>query len=405
MRSALTAWLGAALLFPALALPQEAPLSLPDALGLAGERAAAVIAATGRVEEARAHLLPAARRFRENPVVELTGGRRQAGETYADLEVAVSQGFEPASRRRARAAGAGATLEVAQAELADVRRVYLGEVNAAFQRTLAAQERLRLAARAEGLAGDLLATAERRYQMGETTALELNRVRIAAARMRAERSAAEGERLAAGGGLRALLGMEPGEALAVAGSPRELPAFQLEPLLDRAAERPDLQALAAAVRQAEAEVRLGETLARPDFALRTGYQREEGADVVSAGVAVSLPFFQRGQEERSAGRARAAALRGQLEAARRSAAAEVRAAFEAYQSRVQAIEELERTALPAVDDNEALARRSFEVGEINLGELLLIRQEILETRRSHLNLLLEARLAAAELATRAGVKP
>ncbi|MEO6196305.1 MAG: TolC family protein [Thermoanaerobaculia bacterium] len=405
MRSTVTAWFGVALLFPGISLSQRIPLSLPDALGLARERAAAVVAATGRVEEARARLLPAARRFRENPVVELTGGRRQAGETYTDLEVAVSQGFEPAARRRARAAGAGAALEVAEAELADVRRVYLGEVSAAFQRTLAAQERLRLGAQAEKLAGGLLATAERRYQMGETTALELNRVRIAAARVRAERSAAEGERLAAGGGLRALLGMGPGEALAVAGSPRELPAFQLEPLLDRIAERPDLQALAAAVRQAEAEVRMGETLARPDFGLRTGYQREEGADVVSAGVAVSLPVFQRGQEEQSAGRARAAALRGQLEAARRSAAAEVRAAFEAYQSRVQAIEELERTALPAVDDNEALAQRSFEVGEINLGELLVIRQEILETRRSHLNLLLEARLAAAELETRAGVKP
>jgi cobalt-zinc-cadmium efflux system outer membrane protein len=143
-------------------------------------------------------------------------------------------------------------------------------------------------------------------------------------------------------------------------------------------------------------------LARPDFAVRTGYKREEGADVVSAGVSISLPWFQRGQEEQAVGRVRAAGLRSQLEAARRSAETEVRTAFAAYQSRVQAVEELEKTAIPAIEDNETLAQRSFEAGEINLGELLLIRQEILEARRAYLGLLLEARLAAAELETRAG---
>jgi outer membrane protein TolC len=60
-------------------------------------------------------------------------------------------------------------------------------------------------------------------------------------------------------------------------------------------------------------------------------------------------------------------------------------------------------ALPAIADNEALARRSFEVGEIDLGELLQVRREILETRLAYLDLLLAARLAAVELETKAGV--
>jgi cobalt-zinc-cadmium efflux system outer membrane protein len=188
----------------------------------------------------------------------------------------------------------------------------------------------------------------------------------------------------------------------VAGTPRELPVFTLETLLAGIAERPDLQALAAAVRQAEAEIRLGGTLAKPAFALRTGFKREEGADVVSAGVSVSLPWLARGQEEVAVGQARAASLRSQMEAVRRAAETEVRTAFAVYRSRVQAVEELETAAMPAVADNETLAQRSYEAGEINLGELLLIRQENLEARRSYLGLLLEARLAAAELETRAG---
>lgn len=408
MRSALAALLGAVLMVPSLLFPspsaaQESPLTLQEALGLARARAARVIAATGRVEEARARLFPAARRFRDNPVVELGGGRRQAGKTFTDYEMAVSQGFEPAARRRARIAGAQAAVEAAEAGLEDTRRVYLGEAVAAFFRTVAAQERSRLAAATVGLTGDLLKTIERRHEMGEITALDLNRARIAAARAQAEHSAAEGERLGGAGDLRALLGLDPGEALSLTGALRELPAYELGSLLARTAERADLRALAAETREAEAQALLGEALARPDFALRTGYQREEGAGVVSAGVAIGLPLFQKGQEERAVGQARAASLRAQLEARKRAGEAEVRAAFAAYRRRTQAVEELERTALPAIEDNQALAQRSFEVGEINLGDLLLIRREILETRLSHLNLMLDARLAAVELETRAGV--
>jgi cobalt-zinc-cadmium efflux system outer membrane protein len=176
----------------------------------------------------------------------------------------------------------------------------------------------------------------------------------------------------------------------------------LEALLARIGERPDLAALAAGAREAEAQVRLGETLARPEWSLKTGFAREERADIVSGGVAISLPLFRRGQEEQAVGRARADSLRARAEALRRAAEAEVRGAFAVYQRRLQAVSELEDAALPAVEDNEALAQKSFEAGEINLGELLLIRREILETRLSHLDLLLSARLAAVELETKAG---
>ncbi|HVF61520.1 MAG TPA: TolC family protein [Thermoanaerobaculia bacterium] len=402
MRHVLAASLGAALLLPGPARPQERSLSLQEALELARTRAAAVIAATGRVEEARARLFPAARRLRENPVVEVEGGRRRAEETFTDYAVALSQGFEPASRRRARIAGAEAAVETARAELDDTRRLYLGEVARAFFHAAAAVERLRIARLAAEVGDDLLATIERRAEMGETTALELNRARTSAARARAEREAAAADRLAAGG-LGALLGLGPSDPLSPVAELSMLPVYDLDALLRAAAERPDLQALAAAEREAEAQVRLGEALARPDFAVRTGVEREEGADIVLAGVAVALPLAQRGQEERAVGTARAAFLRAQLDAARRAAETEVRAAFAAYETQRRAAEELARTALPAIDDNVALARRSFEVGEIDLGELLLVRREILETRLAHLDLLLAARLVGVELETAAGV--
>jgi cobalt-zinc-cadmium efflux system outer membrane protein len=402
MRQALAAVLAAVLWIPCSAAGQERSLSLSEALETARARAATILAAAGRVEEARARLLPASRLRREGPVLEAGGGRRQAGATYADYEIQISQAFEPAARRQARLAGAEAAVETARAELEDTRRVYLGEVAAAFVRALAAAERLRLTERTDGIAADLLAAEERRFAMGESTALEINRARTAAARARAEQRAAEGESWGESGQLGALLGLADEAPPTPAGRLRDVPSLDLPPLLAQLPERPDLRALDAAVREAEAEVRLGEALRRPDFGARTGYAREEGADIVSLGVAVSLPFAGRGEEERAAGAVRAASLRAQREAAQRTAEAELRGAFERYRRRVEAVAELERTALPAIDDNEALARRSFEAGEIDLGELLLIQREILETRLTHLDLMLDARLAAVELETKAG---
>jgi cobalt-zinc-cadmium efflux system outer membrane protein len=402
MGQAAAAAFAALLAFPVFSWAPPTPLTLAEALRLARERASTILEAGSRVEEARARLVPASLRWRENPVLEVGGGRRHDVRSFFDYSVSVSQAIEPEARRLARGAGAEAALAAAEAELKDMRRIYLGEVATSFERALAAQERLRLTAEASQLSQDLLMTIERRYSLGEITALDLNRARIAAARARAERSAADGERTNASGELRAMLGLPAGGEPPLAGSLPKLATFDLAALLARIGERPDLAALAAGAREAEAQVRLGETLARPELALRTGFAREERADIVSGGIAVVLPLFRRGQEEQAVGRARANSLRARAEALRRAVEAEVRGAFAAYQRRLQAVAELEGAALPAVDDNETLAQRSFEAGEINLGELLLLRREILETRLAYLDLLLAARLAAVELETRAG---
>ncbi|MFP5286107.1 MAG: TolC family protein, partial [Thermoanaerobaculia bacterium] len=132
---------------------------------------------------------------------------------------------------------------------------------------------------------------------------------------------------------------------------------------------------------------------------------EEGAELVTAGIAITLPVHNRGQETIAVGEARAAALRQVLETARKAAEQEVRGTHAALARRIAAVRELERTALPALEDNESLALKSFEAGEIDLGELLLIRREILETRLSHLDRLLEAALARLELEASAGALP
>jgi outer membrane protein, heavy metal efflux system len=383
-------------------LGQERVLTIDEALALARERAAEVALARGRVEEARARQAQAGRRFQENPELEVNGGYRRAGDGFFDFEAAVRQDLYAGSRRDARLAGTRAALDRAEAGLAEARRLLLRDAWTAFTRAVTANDRVALVARSRQAADELLAATGRRYEAGEATALELNRARVAAASARAEQGTAEAEGSAALGELKALLGLPPGESVAVRGSLAPRPPVELATLLAGLGERPDLQALAAELREAEAEVLLGQSLARPALGVRGGVAREEGAEIVTAGVVVSLPVHNRGEETVAVGQARSEALRQALAAARNAADSEVRGLHAALAQRLAAARELETAALPALDDNESLALKSYEAGEIGLGELLLIRREILETRLAYLDRLLAAALTRYELEAAAG---
>jgi cobalt-zinc-cadmium efflux system outer membrane protein len=382
---------------------QERVLTIDEALALARERAASVVLAQGRIEEARVRQVQAGRRFQNNPTVEVNGGYRRAEDDFLDFEAAVTQDLYSGRQRAARLAGTQAALDRAEADVAEARRLLLRDVWTTFVRALVAGDRVRSLERSAQAVIALLTTTERQFEAGEATALDLNRSRIAAASARAEQSAAEAEGNAALAELRALLGLSPEETVEIRGSLTPRPPVELESLLAGLDQRPDLRALAAELREAEAEVLLGQALARPELGVRGGLAREEGAEIVTAGVVVTLPIHNRGQETIAVGEARASALRQALEAARRAADAEVRGRYVALSRQLAAVRELETTALPALEDNESLALKSFDAGEIDLGELLLIRREILETRLAYLERLLDATLTRFELEAAAGV--
>jgi cobalt-zinc-cadmium efflux system outer membrane protein len=163
--------------------------------------------------------------------------------------------------------------------------------------------------------------------------------------------------------------------------------------------------LKAGVEEAAAEYRLGKSLGWPDVGFGVRYERDGGEDVVLGGLSLTLPVFERGQGKREEATARAHRLRLELEAGRQVVGVEVQTAFAVYQRRVEAVTELEREALPLLDVNEALSRRSYESGQIGLVELLLLRREVLELRTLYLDRLLEAALSGVEVEVSAGVLP
>lgn len=383
---------------------QSEVITLEQALARARNRGPQIILSQYRIDEARGRLAGASVFLQENPTVETAIGPRisPSGDT-TDYDVSLSQSFELGGRRSARMAGARAGLERETAASRDVLRRLLRDVSVAFARGLAAKQRLKLAEQSSKIAGELFQSMERRYQAGDVPILDVNLARNSAARARADVRSSQAAYASAVGELRILLGVTAEEPLDIAGDLRDRRRFDLSTLTALCSERPDLRALAAERDEAQAEVQLGNAFRWPTVAPSFNYKRDQGDRIVQGGLSFTLPLFNRGQELQAVGQARTRRLERELEASKRAVWVEVQTAYDVYNLQVSAVEELERDALPSLEENETLARRSFEEGEIGLAELLLIRREALETRIAYAERLFEAAVAGIELEARAGV--
>lgn len=379
----------------------QSVLTLSDVLNRARTQAPAVLAGRLALDEARARLAGASLRVTANPELDLAIGNRSGFDARStDLEVGFSQSLEPGARRSARVAGANAAIDRSSASLEETTRLVLRASAAAFYRALHANERARLLTTAEEIAGRVHQAASRRYQAGDIAILDVNIARAALARVRADRQAAVADAAVATGELRSLLGIR--EDVRVQGSLADTPA-PLVNLQEAALQRAELRELEAAIREAEADLQLGQSFQKPEFGIGARYEREASDQIVKGGITLSLPVFAKGQELRATGLARSTRLRAELEAARARVTIEVAAAQQAAALRQDAVRILEAEALPGLDENDTLATRSFEAGQIGLPDLLLIRREILDTRLQYLDTQLDAAIARIELLTTAGV--
>jgi cobalt-zinc-cadmium efflux system outer membrane protein len=381
---------------------QARVLTLAEILTRAREQAPQIVSARLTVEETRSRLLGASLRFQSNPEIDGSVGTRQAtGSRFTDFEIGLSQRVEPGSRRSARIAGADAAIAQSSADVDEITRVVLRSAASAYYRAVHANLRIRLLNATHELAVGVYSVADRRFRAGDIAVLDVNIARASLARVRAAREAAESAKALALGDLKQLVRLD--EDVAVEGEIGHPPEADLTTALQTALQRPELRALEAAVQEAEAQARLGDAYAKPDYGFGLRYSREEGDQIVLGGMTVALPVLSKGQEQRAVGTARAARLRTELDATRTRVRLEVRSAFEAYTRRLAAVRVLETEAIPGLDENETLTTRSFEVGQLGLPELLLIRREIVDTRSQYLDALLEAALARIDLDASAAI--
>jgi outer membrane protein, heavy metal efflux system len=356
-----------------------------------------------RVDEARGRLSSASVLLRDNPRVGIALGRWLGGSDGLAADADVSQTFELGGRRSARMASAQAAVDRATASGEAVARSVLREAGASYYRTLYAQARLRLAGRVEELAQATLAIAERRYHTGDVPKLHASLAGAALARARSERRAVEGALVEASGALLVVLGLDKDISIVVVGDLSDRRAFaRAAGEASRWQDRPELRQFEAEAREAAGDLRIGQGLRWPELGLGVRYTQEEpGIRAALGTLTLSLPIFERGQGVRAEAQARERRARLELDSARRRIGIEVTTALAVYRKRAEALTELEPT-VPIQEENEALARRSYETGQLGLADLLLVRREVLDTQREFLSRQLDLALAGIELAFATG---
>lgn len=393
----------------AVAVPQagsaepDRVLTIEDVLELARSSAPSVQLALTDVAAARSELA-GARVLSPNPALAGAAGRRWGEQRTAELEVSLQVPLELWGQRGARIERAERGIEVAARQADDARRLASGAVLRSFFAALHRQAIVELADERRRLSQELLdATVERR-RAGDVSVFEVNLARGEVSRAESAVSAARGVHVSRRADLLRVLGLPADERSRLEGELSDR-SFLPGERWGEVSARPDVAAAEAARRGADAGVRLADRERWPGLAVRATYGREEGADIATGGIVLSLPIFDRGQRARSLARVERHRAHIRQEALTRRASLEVAAAAAAHAAAEEALARLEAEAVPLAIDNEAMAREAYAAGKLDLAALLVVRREALDTRREHLDRALGAALAAVDLWVALGAPP
>jgi cobalt-zinc-cadmium efflux system outer membrane protein len=388
-------------LHSASASAEPIELDIRGALDRAHRAAPDAVAARGRITEAEAGVIAADVPFTANPEIEGGAGPRFTTERPIDAEVRIEQDLEPWRR--------GPRRELARVEVgrargdADLRLRELDlEVSLAFYESLYADREVELAKRAADFALRGANAADLRRKAGDITDLDANLAKAALGRAHSAVEAASYDRSLAAGKLAALIGAAPDDTIVLRGDLKPVTAIAASP---SASNRADVRALDLERAAAVAEHAQATAHGRPGIAIWLGYQREDTAGIVLAGLRMSLPVWNRAQGEKALASAKERRARETRDATLRMANREIADALTAYAAAERSVELFEREVVPALDDSERLLEKTLDAGQIAVSEYLFARQEILNGRREHLQRLLA--LAKASIAVRyvAGVAP
>lgn len=253
----------------------------------------------------------------------LAGSGEISGTDAAEFTLALSGVVELGGKRDARVTAAQAQYSLLETERQAQQLDVLAEVTRRFVAVAAAQKRVELAQRAKELAAQTVAGSERRVNAAKSPHVELDRARVAWERSQlGERRA----RLDLSTALKSLAAMWGEKQTVIAGREFDsvssdffaLPAaLDFPKLLASLESNPDFLRLASEARLRDAELRIAESLRRPDISLGAGVRRLEESDDYALVASISVPLFS---APRAAGQiAEARANRERVDAARHGA--------------------------------------------------------------------------------------
>jgi cobalt-zinc-cadmium efflux system outer membrane protein len=319
----------------------------------------------------------------------------------ADSFLYASQVIETGGKRAARVAAAQAGVQRTAAERDALRWQLAGRIGMAYW-SAAGAARYREAF-AESLRNFELTVQYHRDRVkeGAMAEVDLLRVQLESERLRAAYRTAEQDAVAARIRLFREMGLADQPGVGFTEPMEVLP--EVERPGDGVGQRPDLLPLRQAIRQANANVRLQQSNARPDPEVLAGYKRTSGYNTVVTGVQINLPFRNRNEGNIAAAAADVTVATAAERAAERVARAEAEAAYTNYEAR----RGLVTGALPALRERAReiarISNAAYREGGADLLRLLDAERGRIEADLLYFRALTEFHLAVVELQTALGI--
>jgi cobalt-zinc-cadmium efflux system outer membrane protein len=390
-----------------------APLTLAEAQRLAESshplvrtREAQMAAAEGARREAAPLLF-------NNPELSADRVRRRgdAPDSRArEWTLGIAQTIETGGQQSRRREAAAASIEALRAEVEDARRQARAEAALRFHALLAAQRRVALEQRALELLDQTAQGVAKRRAAGEDTRLDANVAAIEAERARNALASAREQLLDARGELAVVLQWAPSTLPEIAGEltppSSDRTAYALDQLLATARGLPRRRALDARVDAARARVDLERASRAPDVTVGLNVGREGPGGsrerVTGVTVAVPLPVFRRNHA--AIGQAVSEASQAEIErtVAERDAQAQIRRLWSRLEMQRERVLRLQGSVGAAAADNQQLAAKSRQAGQIGLLDQLLVNRQALDAERELGDALAEYHTTRIELEHAAG---
>jgi cobalt-zinc-cadmium efflux system outer membrane protein len=399
--------MASALCLPANAAP-PAPLTLREAIdaALAHNPDLGVFEFDLRAADAvRAQVA-----LRPAPTVEATlenfaGTGEAQGLKSSETTLALSQVIELGGKRDSRVGVAGAARDALTTARQAAQLDVLGEVTRRFIAVAALQAHVLLNQRATELAETTLKASDLRVRAAKAPHVEFDRATISLERARLDERRARSELDAGRRSLAALWGANDavinsqplGE---VRGDLRQLPEMEdFGVLMDRLQSSPDFLRFASEERLRDAELRLAATGRRPDVTFSGGVRRLQGTQDMALVASFSIPLFsgRRADSFIAEAAARRDAVGAMREAALVKARAELFRLYQALKEASAAVESLDGTLAPRMEEALKETEYAFERGRYSYLELIDAQREYLDLQRARIDASAQVQLLATEI--------
>ncbi len=378
------------------------PLTLQRVVSLYIERNLELQAERYRLERTKADAIAA--RLRPNPGVSVmaenlrVSGPVAASRLY-ELGATYSETIELGGKRKLREQVAAVTISAGEARVANAMRKGIAEVKRLYFQAVLARRDIEVAIENRQMFQQLVQFNLARFQEGAIPEADLIKVRLE--RIKFDSALKQAELRERQAMIQLAENLED-DAIAKQVVAGEVDLRILNPDLDTLLEtalreRPDVQAAQREVEAAKEKIALEEARARADISPFVGYKRLANDNTVMFGVNLPLKVRDRNQAGIARAQADQKAAGALREVAKSHTTAEVKAAYEAFQTAREQVQTFRDELLNQADESRSIALAAYEEGATPLLSLLEAQRTRAEVRQQYFRTLFDYQISLSEL--------